>query len=398
MRDTLRSPARQPCDTPMKFLLPPLALLAAACMVPAHAEIPLGTVAGSDVTFEGMFQADGYWFDNDVLDLDARPDGRDRATGVRRFELALKGSGPGGFGWALGYDARNETYLDNNVTWSFGGDGAPKHTLLFGQAKQPNSLEELSSSRNNDFIAKATATSTFAVGRRLGASWGYDAESHGATLAWFGRNLDDDTAGAGFGARAWWAPVHEDGRVLHLGLSHVDRDTEADALRLRARPNADLSAVRIIDTGAFDDVDRLATTGIEAMWINGPLKLQGEYFLASADRIASPGFDATGGYASAVWTPGGTGWGYRGGLPRTSVGDEGLWQLALRYDQLDLDDGPVRGGRMDAWTVGVNWYWRSNTKLMLNYVDVASTRTDPASGVRIHDDPSILEARVQLHW
>src|SRR5690606_9242605 len=83
---------------------------------------------------------------------------------------------------------------------------------------------------------------------------------------------------------------------------------------------ADLSAVRIIDTGAFDDVDRLATTGIEAMWINGPLKLQGEYFLASADRIASPGFDATGGYASAVWTPGGTGWGYRGGLPRTSVG------------------------------------------------------------------------------
>ena len=52
---------------------------------------------------------------------------------------------------------------------------------------------------------------------------------------------------------------------------------------------------------------------------------------------------------------------------------------------------------MEAWTVGVNWYWRSNTKLMLNYVDVASSRTD-ASGARIHDEPSILEARVQLHW
>lgn len=382
----------------MKFLLPPIALLAAACALPAHAEIPLGTVAGSDVSFEGMVQADGYWFDNDVLDLDARPDGRDRATGLRRFELALKGKGPGGLAWALGYDVHNEAYLDNNLSWSFGGDGAPKQTLLFGQSKQPNSLEELSSARTNDFIAKAAATSTFATGRRLGVSWGYDADSHGATVGWFGRNLDDDAGGAGYGARAWWAPVRDDGRVLHLGLSHVDRDTDADALRLRARPNADLAPVRVVDTGSLADVDRLATTGVEAMWISGPLKLQGEYFLARADRLGNPGFDASGGYASALWTPGGASWDYRGGLPRTSVPEPGLWQLGLRYDQLDLDDGPVQGGRMEAWTVGVNWYWRSNTKFMLNYVDVASRRTDPASGARIHDDPSILEARVQLHW
>lgn len=381
----------------MKFLLPPIALLAAACLFPARAEVPLGTVAGSEASLEGMFQVDGYWFDNDVLDLDARADGRDRATGIRRFELALKGKGPGGFGWVLGYDVHSETYLDNNVSWTFGGDGAPAHTLLFGQYKQPNSLEELSASRNNDFIAKAAVTSTFAVGRRLGASWGYDAGSHGASLGWFGRNLDDDAGGAGYGARAWWAPLQEDGRVLHLGLSHVDRDTDADALRLRARPNADMAAARMVDTGVLADVDRLATTGVEAMWIQGPLKLQGEYFLARADRIGHSGFDATGGYASALWTPGGGTWGYRGGLPRTNVAEAGLWQLGLRYDQLDLDDGPVRGGRMEAWTVGVNWYWRSNTKLMLNYVDVASSRTD-ASGARIHDEPSILEARVQLHW
>ena len=380
----------------MKFLLPPIALLA-ACMLPAHAEVPLGTVAGSDVSFEGMFQVDGYWFDNDVLDLDGRPDGRDRATGIRRFELVLKGSGPGGFGWTLGYDVEGESYLDNNITWGFGGDGSPKHTFLLGQSKQPNSLEELSSSRNNDFIAKAAATSTFAVGRRLGASWGYDAGAHGATVGWFGRNLDDDAGGAGYGARAWWAPLREDGRVLHLGLSHVDRDTDADQLRLRARPNADMAAVRIIDSGSLTDVDRLGTTGLEAMWINGPLKLQGEYFLASADRIGSSGYDVGGGYASALWAPGAT-WGYRGGLPRTSVDGSGLWQFGLRYDQLDLDDGALRGGRMEAWTVGVNWYWRENTKFMVNYVDVASHRTDAATGARIQDDPSIIEARVQLHW
>jgi phosphate-selective porin OprO/OprP len=385
----------------MKLRLLPTLLataLAAAPLAPVHAEIPLGTVAGSDVSFEGMFQVDGYWFDNDVLDLDGRPDGRDRATGIRRFELVLKGSGPGGLGWVVGYDVEGESYLDNNLTWSFGGDGGPKHTLLLGQSKQPNSLEELSSSRHNDFISKAAATNTFATGRRLGASWGYDAGGHGATVGWFGRNLDDDAGGAGYGARAWWAPIRDDGRVLHLGLSHVDRDTDSDQLRLRARPQADMAAVRIIDSGNLFDADRLATTGLEAMWLAGPIKLQGEYFLARSDRIGAADYDTEGGYASALWSPGSKGWGYRGGLPRTSVDGDGLWQFGLRYDQLDLDDGAIRGGRMEAWTVGVNYYWRENAKVMLNYVDVASSRTDAATGQRINDDPSILEARVQLHW
>lgn len=379
----------------MNRVLPLLAL--AACGLPAHAEIPLGTVAGAGVVFEGMLQVDGYWYDNDVLDLDGRDDGRDRSTGVRRFELVLKGSGPDGLGWTLGYDARGENFLDNTVSWKTGGDGEPVHTLLLGQSKQPNSLEELSSSRNNDFIAKAAATGVYAVGRRLGASWSYDAGGHGATLGWFGRNLDHDAHGAGYGLRTWWAPVRDDGRALHLGLSHVDRDTDGDQLRLRARPNADF-AQRIIDSRTLPDVDRLATTGLEALWIAGPLKLQGEYFLGRGDRIGAPDYATGGGYASALWNPGGETWDYRGGLPRTRVGDAGLWQLGLRYDQLDLDDGSVRGGRMDAWTLGVNRYWRRHVKLMLNHVAVSSRRNDPASGAGIHDSPSITEARVQLHW
>lgn len=381
----------------MKLLLLPVAL-ATACLVPARAEVPLGTVAGSEVSFEGLFQVDGYRFDNDRSDLDGRDDGRDRATGVRRLELSLKGKGPGGLAWTLGRDVHSDTWLDNTLAWSFGGDGAPKQTLVVGQYKQPNSLEELSSSRNNDFIAKAAATGVFATGRRLGASWAYDAGGHGATVGWFGRNLDDDAGGAGYGARAWWAPLRDEGRLLHLGLSHVDRDTRADQLRLRARPNADMAAVRLVDSGALADVDRLATTGLEAMWIQGPLKLQGEYYRASADRIGAGGYNVDGGYASLIWAPGSEGWGYRGGLPRTRVDGDRLWQFGLRYDLLDLDDGAVRGGRMQAWTLGVNWYWRENAKLMLNYVDVASRRAGPGGGDVLHDGPSIVEARVQLHW
>ena len=52
-----------------------------------------------------------------------------------------------------------------------------------------------------------------------------------------------------------------------------------------------------------------------------------------------------------------------------------MWQLGLRYDTIDLDDGAVVGGKMDIWTAGVNWYWRSNFKFMLNYVMVDQRAT-----------------------
>ena len=69
-----------------------------------------------------------------------------------------------------------------------------------------------------------------------------------------------------------------------------------------------------------------------------------------------------------------------------------MWQLGLRYDTLDLDDGAIAGGSLDTLTAGVNWYWQKNFKFALDYVKVASDRRG------VSDDPSILEARMQLHW
>ena len=62
-----------------------------------------------------------------------------------------------------------------------------------------------------------------------------------------------------------------------------------------------------------------------------------------------------------------------------------MWQLGLRYDTIDLNDGTRPGATPTPpsstacsaarWTpdLGVNWYWRSNFKFMLNYVKVNSS-------------------------
>lgn len=372
-----------------------LALLLAAIAPVAQAEVVLDQIGGMTLSLEGLVQADGNWFDNDVTDLNGSAgNGKDYEYDLRRAEIVLKGKGPGNLGWVIGYDPASDSWLDVNAAYKLGGG----HFVQLGQYKQPNSMEELSSTRSNDFISKATVTNTFGLSRRLGAAYGYGNATWSLTASAFGRELTPDSErGNGYGIRGTFAPIHQEGRILHLGLSYVNYAADADTLRLRARPQADLATARLVDTGHFTDTDRIGTIGLESFHTVGPFKLQGEYMRADVDRYGAGSDDFTGssGYVSALYNLTGETWGYKTGVPTTSgpaSPARGMWQLGLRYDTVDLDDGSVEGGRMHALTAGVNWYWRSNFKFMLNYVQVHARRQG------IDNDPDILEGRLQFFW
>lgn len=385
----------------MKLFRSTLAVaLLAALAAPAHAEVAIDVIGGSEISLEGLVQADYNYFDSDVEDLNGDdPDGADSDQELRRAEIVLKGKGPGNFEWVLGYDAKADKYLDVNAKYKLGGDS--NHFIQAGQFKQPNSMEELSSTKNNDFISKAMVTNTFGVARRTGVAYGYGTSDWSITASYFGRELTRNLAhGSGFGARGTWAPINDSGNILHFGLSYVDYDTDADTLRIRTRPQADLAGVRLVDTGTMENTDRQSTFGVEGMWIRGPFKVQSEYMQSTVDRYESleaPGDDFKGDswYVSGLWNITGETWGYKGGVPTTPLPDEpasGMWQVGLRYDKIDLDDADILGGEMDSITAGVNWYWRSNFKFMLNYVAVTSEKEG------ISDDPNIIEARMQFYW
>ncbi len=402
-----------------------VALLAALAAPAAHAEVAIDVIHDSEVSFEGLIQADYNWFDSDVANLNGDvPDGLDSDQELRRAEIVLKGKGPGNVDWVVGYDAKADKWLDVNAKYKLGGDS--NHYLQLGQFKQPNSLEELSSTKNNDFIAKASITNTLAVARRLGGAYSYGTNDWSLTASYFGRELTRNLAhGSGYGLRGTWAPINQGGNVLHLGVSYVDMDTDADTVRLRARPLADLAGVRLVDTGSTGilNADRMSVIGLEGMYATGPFKLQGEYMKAQVDRYATgvaaqpaDAYDADGFYVQGVWNLTGEKFGYKAGVPTTPLPDNpgsGMWQLALRYDRLDLNDGylapgatptaapvvrGVLGGEQSSITAGVNWYWRSNFKFMLNYVKVDSSRYISSARAEVDDDPSIVEARVQFYW
>jgi phosphate-selective porin OprO/OprP len=376
-------------------------LLAAAVLAglssTACAEITLDVIGGSEVSFEGLVQADMNWFDSDVVVLDGDvPDGKDNDGELRRAELVLKGKGPGDWTWVAGYDAKADKFLDVNVGHRFG----TATTLTIGQFKQPNSLEELGSTRNNDFISKAMGTNLQAVARRVGASLTTTGDHWTLTGSVFDRELTRRLAqGRGYGLRGTFAPVNGTGKLLHLGASYVNYQAE-DFLgegnaRFRVRPDADLVAQRLVDSGSFNDADRIATFGGEAAWVGGPVKLQAEMMRTNVGRDAHEDYGFDSWYVSGVWNIRGETWGYRNGVVTTGLPDDpaaGMWQIGARYDHVDLDDDGVAGGRESNWTLGVNYYWRSNFKLMANYVTVDSER----GGVQ--DDPSIVEFRAQFYW
>lgn len=379
-----------------------VALLAALVAPAAHAEIALDVIGNSEVSFEGLVQADFYKFDSDTIDYGADSssdlDGDDYLNELRRAELVLKGKGPGNMEWVLGYDAKDDKFLDANIKYKFGNNA--NHFIQVGQYKQPGAtMEELSSTKNNDFISKSSITNSIGTARRLGAQYNIGDANWGVTASYFGRELTRNREhGSGYGVRGYWAPINEQGNVFHIGASYTDKDTDGDIIRLRARPMADMVPTRFVDTGSsgLRNSDRNSVIGAEALWVTGPVKLQAEYMTTDVKRYGSfDDFTGDGFYVSGLWNVTGETWGYKSGVPTTGLPDNpsvGMWQLGLRYDTIDLTDGGVVGGEMDSWTAGVNWYWRSNFKFMLNYVAVKQEKGE------LNDDPNILEARMQFYW
>jgi phosphate-selective porin OprO/OprP len=395
----------------MKFAPKLLALaVLAGVSSTASAEITFDVIGGSEISFEGLFQAEYDYYDEDFRALSGRPlDGDGDDFELRRAELIVKGKGPGMWNWVVGYDAKADKFLDVNVAYRFGGFT----TLMVGQYKQPNSLEELTSTRFNDFISKAMTTNMQGVARRTGVALSTGADHWTLTGSVFDRELTRNLAqGQGFGGRFTFAPMIDNGNILHFGLSAVTFDaklsdattgvTTDNIARIRVRPDADLAGPRLIDSGNLTSADDVTTWGVEGLWVHDRFKLQGEYMRTTVAR--TNGFQDFSGdsyYLYGLYNLTGETWSYKSGLPVTMLPEDpsaGMWQVGVRYDHADLNDGPITGGEESNWTVGVNWYLRSNFKLSANYVMVESEKRANLLAPLIENNPNIFEVRAQFYW
>lgn len=322
----------------------------------------------SQLRIGGRLHYDAVRYDDDLTPF---PD----EDGLRRLRLSLSGKFADDWRFRIERDVGGTSKGWKNVWLGF--TGLDHWTFKAGNMIAPVGMEQLMSSNELPLMERSIA-SVLSPGFLTGVQAAYDRRGWTAALGYFTNPLDEelDSAGAdgeGVAGRLTYAPLRSRGKALHFGVSFQQRslDTGTD-FQIRTRPGDGLSTQSLVDTGLLAGVRNTSTVGIEAGAILGPVSLLGERIRMSIDRAAAPGADLGGWHLTGAWVLTGEsreylkGIGAFGGIePKRPWG---ALELAVRYDELDLEDADITGGRERNVSYGLNWYFRRNFRLMLNHV------------------------------
>ena len=187
---------------------------------------------------------------------------------------------------------------------------------------------------------------------------------------------------------------------------------------------------RLVDTGALN-ASSATVIGTEFLYIRGPFSVQAEYAWAAANDVVIPNPSPKGPKTLGlgdVWFNGGyiqlsyflTGENRRydrrlGRLdpyyvtPYTPFyftrGEDGhwlfgrgAWEVAARWNHLNLDNGLIQAGQTDALEVGLNWYLNTNLKIQFEYLH--QNRYDKSTGPNgtLPGDVDALGIRTQFFF
>lgn len=262
----------------------------------------------------------------------------------------------------------------------------PAGTFTAGHFKEPLSLNELTSNRFILFMERSAAGSAFAPSRNDGFMVNNNFLENGLLGAWIGIfkeandqgiATDDGSYALTLRVAAFFLHDKDTNRVLHAGFAYSFRNATNDTLQFRARPDIGTGA-RFVDTGAFTSNEE-NLFNFEFAFMLRTVQVQAEVFLVDCSGAGGPDVTFTGWFVEVGWfVIGGKGAYstdkkvfYRPTIDRSfhaGGGGAGAWQVAFRFDTIDLTDGGIAGGRQDCYTFGVNWWWNPHMRMMFNVI------------------------------
>lgn len=355
----------------------------------------------------GRIHTDAAFFDSDETNLD--PDAK-----LRRGRVYLSGKIVDVFRFKVERDFAPPRAEWRNVWVQY--RPSSRYRFTAGNFISPFGLEQMAASNFSTFMERAMSGSiapSFQSGVRFDTNghftknrsrhrWTYSLSGGTAPM---GQTSDDLHRSEHWSivTRASYAPIAKDRLVVHFGGAAEYRDVMGnDVYRIGSQTESS-QGPRILDTQRLAGVNSVVSAGAEAAFLYGPVLIQGEYqhaFLQTDNALSDPDFG--GGYVQASWVVTGEhreynrGSGFFGGV--TPLSNWGAVELATRYSVLDLNDGTVNGGKAKNWTVGANWYLRSNLRFMFNYVRVNAEQGTRGDSPGAADDPQIFQFRAQLFF
>lgn len=340
----------------------------------------------------------------DVNDF-AHDDGKfaDAHTNRRKY-LGFYIKKPGVYDATVYYDFQSKQWQDVFARLqSRAVLGEDVGAIRFGQSKTPVSFEGVTTSTQTTFIELALPSQAVYENRRIGLDWAIQRPHWLASLGYYGQNLTGKNRGHTWAARAAWVPIHASAEVLHLGVAASQERPyglvnalgvqQPASASFKAPPEAGLTSVSLISSGTLSHVDHINRLGLEGLWIDGPWSVQSEYLHAQTRfDVPRPNYNLGGYYVFGSWVLTGESRQYHDGNVSNVIPAHpwGAVEFALRYSELNLNDGRVLGGREHDWTAGANWYLGSHLRLQANYIRAFSNK----KGLVI--DPRIFELRAEI--
>jgi len=261
-----------------------------------------------------------------------------------------------------------------------------------GHFKRPASLDSVTSSKYNTFIERSL-TNTFFKTRNTG--FAFFNNHFDKRLTWFTFvNKETPENPPDFRTDGDWnvtsrltvLPYYENKGEdwLHLALSYSYEAGLDNQVRFRGARDSEVTS-RFLNTG-FIDVEKYHILGWEGAWNMKQFGLQSEYVTTFVDRKGRDQGNLDSYYIQGTWYVTGEHRRYlkkKGAIARFKPNSNFDWdkdwsngnglgalQLAVRYAELDLNDGQagIAGGEQESLTFGVNWEWNPMSRIMYNLV------------------------------
>lgn len=240
---------------------------------------------------------------------------------------------------------------------------------------------------NNGFSPGISAFRTWANDRIFTAVGGYKNDSD---LLGFGQGDGQYAVTGRVAALPIWMP--DDKFFWHVGGAMSHRDPVNGQVQIRLRDDiraAPFPLLNLVANTGLINTSSQNLFNLETALVSGPLTIQAEY-TANVLNNASVGTGPNMGdlyfsayYAEALLFLTGESrtWNVKNAFfnrvqplrplrlkPTDCDGyGFGAWELGVRYTYVDMSNKAVQAGRLDAVTLGLNWYLNANAKLQFNY-------------------------------
>jgi phosphate-selective porin OprO/OprP len=343
----------------------------------------------------------------DAVNADADTDDSSddvKGTELRRARLGFEGDI---YDWSYKFEA-DFAGNDVSVKDAYLGYGNKltdntKWGVKLGQSHVPFGLNTKISSKYMTFMDRPMfADSTVSPARESGVVAAINDKDYNWLLSAGLTNgpLDDDgqtwdNNGSTFAVRGSFLPYQEGKNLVQLGAGYLNQGG-GDSFKFQPDLVSHDDSFKPVSTGTID-LDQADAFTVDAMAIFGSFHAMAEYLDHTAEPEVGSDIDTTGYAVEAGYFLTGEQlkWkkGYTSGISPKSP--YGAWQIAARFESVEVDPGSSMEDEYDQFTLGVNYYPTKNTRLMVNYSKVTDLTVD---GLGADEEPSALKFRAQAYW